>query len=274
MTPSIRWLGCALALSVVVPALARPPVERPDNLIDDRFELGADLIRGSSDTTLRVDSTHGTLGTVLNAESDLALPKRKLIGSLDVMFRPRDRQRVELNYLFLPFNRHGTTTLAKDVAFKDNAYLGGDVVASELDIRMEGVDYVYSPLRGDRYELGLALGVELIEVLAEATVPTRLEQQREETSAPVPLVGLDGTYRMSSRWYAQGDYKYMRATVNHIHGQVTLWRLDALYRLNHNVTFGIGLRSYDVTVDSRKIGDTGLFTIKTFGPQLSARVGF
>lgn len=274
MTAPNRWAVCALALIAAQAAIARPPVEAPDNLIDDRFEIGASLVRSSSATALRVDSTQAVEGTRLDAESDLALPAKKWIGELDVMFRPRDRHRVELNYLFLPFDRHGTTALTQDVSFKDNTYLAGDVVSSELDIKMEGVNYTYSPLRSARYELGIEAGIELIDVLAEANVPSRLEQQREEVSAPVPLLGLAGTYGFSSRWYAQGDWKMMRATVNHIHGSVTLWHLEALYRLNRNVTFGLGFRSYDVTIDSRKPGDTGYFSIKTSGPMISGRVGF
>ena len=66
----------------------------------------------------------------------------------------------------------------------------------------------------------------------------------------------------------------MRATVSHIYGSVAVWHLGALYRLNPNVTLGLGFQSYHVTVDSRKSGDTGLFSIKTSGPSISARVGF
>ena len=274
LTRSFRCYACVVALCYAAAAGARPPVERPDNLLDDRFEIGGTFVFSSSDTSLRVDSSAGAPGTTLNGESDLALPHKKLIGELDVMFRPAERHTVRVNYLFLPLSRDATTALKQPINFKDSSYSTGDVVSSQLDIKLEGLTYTYSFIKNDRVELGAGLGVDLIEVSAQANVPARLAEQHQETSAPVPLGTIDATYRFSSRWYAQGDWQYMRATVNHIYGSVATWQLGALYRVNPNVTLGVGFQSYHVTVDSRKVGDTGLFTIKTTGPMISARVGF
>lgn len=270
-------LTCLLAIASSATALARPPVERPDNLLDDRFEMGAEFALTSNDTTLRVDPTTGIpglTGTQVNAEQDLGLPSRKLVGSLDILLRPAPRHAIRLNYLFLPLDRSATAPLSKDVQFKDSAYLAGDVVGTELDIHMEGLRYGYSVLRGEAFDVAVGVGAQVIQANAQASVPARLALQQKSTSAPVPLLGFDGTYRISSRWYVQGDLESMHATLNHIYGNVTLWHLGALYRLNPNVTFGLGFRSYHVTVDSHKSGETGLFSIRSSGPSLSARVGF
>jgi hypothetical protein len=66
----------------------------------------------------------------------------------------------------------------------------------------------------------------------------------------------------------------MRATVNHVHGDVDFWHVSGLYRATPNVTVGLGYRSYHVYLNSMKSGDTGLFDIKTAGPALTATVGF
>ena len=277
MRRTICVLTCLVATAWTAAALARPPVERPDNLLDDRFEMGAEFVLTSNDTTLRVDPTTGATGltgTQVNAEPDLGLPSRKLVGSLDILLRPAPRHAIRLNYLFLPLDRSATAPLSNDVQFKNSAYLAGDVVASELDIHMEGMRYSYSVLRGDAFDLAIGVGAQILQASAQASVPARLALQQKSTSAPVPLIGLDGTYRISSRWYVQGDLEAMHATLNHIYGNVSLWRLGALYRLNPHVTFGLGFRSSHVTVDSHKSGETGLFSIRSSGPSLSARVGF
>ena len=90
----------------------------------------------------------------------------------------------------------------------------------------------------------------------------------------MPLGELEGTYRISSRWYLQGEWQYMRATISHIYGSVAVWHAGALYRVNPNVTLGLGFQSYHLVVDSNKSGDTGLVNLKMSGPSLSARVGF
>ena len=274
MTRSFRWYACALAVSLAGAVDARPPVQQPDNLLDDRFEMGATFTYSSNQTQLRVDSSAGVPGTEIDAESDLGLPKKKLIGDLDILFRPAERHTIRVNYLFLPMDRTANHELQTQINFKDATYNVSDVVSSELDIHVEGLQYSYSVLKSERYELGVGLGFDLIEVSAQANVPARLAQQHEETSAPVPLGSLEGAWRFSSRWYAQGEWQYMRATVSHIYGSVAVWHLGALYRVNPNVTLGLGFQSYHVVVDSNKSGDTGQFGIKTAGPAISARVGF
>ena len=274
MIRSSRWYALALAVGAVTVAQARPPVEKPDNLLDDHFEMGAAFTYASGTTTLRVDASDGAPGTELSGETDLGLPKHKLIGDLDIMFRPAERHTIRVNYLFLPYDRHATTTLKTQVNFKDATYNIDDAVSSQLSVKVEGMEYAYSLLKSDRYELGLGLGVDLIEVAAQANVPARLAQQHQETSAPVPLGELEGTYRISSRWYLQGEWQYMRATISHIYGSVAVWHAGALYRVNPNVTLGLGFQSYHLVVDSNKSGDTGLVNLKMSGPSLSARVGF
>ncbi len=267
---------CALVLAVLAAtgAAARPPVEKPDNFLDDRFEVGADLTFSSSTTRLRVDATSGAPGTEINAESDLNLPAKKTIGRLDVLFRPAPRHTIRANYLFIPFERSGTGVLKKDVYFKDNLYHVSETVSSRLDVRLEGVDYAYSVVRTERVALGVAVGIEGMEFAADANVPARLAEQHEARSAPVPLIGLDGAARLSSHWYGEANWRYLKANVSKVRGAAALWNVQALYRVNPTVTLGIGYSSYHVSVDSLKVGDTGYFNLKTSGPMLSARVGF
>lgn len=274
MNRSAPLCATALALLATTGASARPLVEKPDNFLDDRFEVGADLTFTSSTTRLRVDSSSGAPGTEINAESDLNLPAKKTIGRLDVLFRPAPRHTIRANYLFIPFERSGTGVLKKDVYFKDNLYHVSETVSSRLDVRLVGVDYAYSVVRTDRVALGVAIGVEGMEFAADANVPARLAEQHEARSAPVPLIGVDGAARLSSRWYGEANWRYLKANVSQVHGAAALWNVQALYRLNPTVTLGIGYSSYHVSVDSLKVGDTGYFNLKTSGPMLSARVGF
>lgn len=274
MNRSVAQTVLVASLVVAIPAGARPPAEREDNLLDDRFEIGGALVFSSSSTHLRVDSSAGAPGTEVDAESDLGLAKKKTIGRLDVLFRPASRHTVRVNYLFIPFERSGTAVLSKDVYFKDNLYQASETVSSHLDVRLEGVDYSYSVVRTEQAAVGVAVGIEGMEFSADANVPARLAQQHEARSAPVPLLGLDAAYRFSKHWYADADWRYLRANVSNVHGSAQMWNAAVLYRFNPTVTVGLGYSAYHVTIDSLKVGDTGYFNIATGGPMLSARVGF
>lgn len=270
--PSAAMFVVLMAMSAT--AGARPPPEQQDNLIDDRFAMTAEFIDASTNTQLRLDSSAGTVGTVVDAESDLGLPARKTLGVGDVMFRMGSRWRMEVEYWFVPLDRSGATTLTKTISFKDDTFQPGDQVNSQLDMHVLAVGWAYSFLRTENYELAGSFGFDAIEFSAAATVSSLLSTQREDKSGPAPLLGVDGTVRLSSRWYLSGRFEYLKAHLSDVRGDLTTFELTALYRLNPNVTFGAGYRSFHIDVSSDQVGSSGMFDLKTAGPLLLVRVGF
>ena len=271
--PLDRLLAAALLLAATG-AVAKPPVEEPDNLLNDRLTLQAGLVSTSNQTTIRYDSSAGTPGTVLNGEKDLGLPSRKLVGKADLMFRMKERHRVHLGNYFVPLDRRATIALQKTVNFGNTTYNVNDVVASELNMRLLVMNYSYSFVKNDRVEFAGSLGFNVIGFEAAATVAARLRTEREDRSAPAPLVGLDGTARISSRWYAEARAQYLKVNVQNVKGTLDTYEANFLFRLSPNVTFGLGYSGFKVNVDSEKLTDSGLFQLRSAGPQLFARVGF
>lgn len=267
-------LLAAVLLVAANAAVARPPPEQPDNLLNDQLTLQAALVSSSNQTTIRYDSTAGTPGTVVDGEQDLGLPSRKLIGHAELMFRMKERHRVHIGNYFLPLDRHATTQLQKTINFGDTTYNVNDVVASELNMRLLEITYSYSFVKNDRAEFGASLGFDVVGFEAAATVAARLRTEREDHSAPAPVAGLDGTVRLSSRFYAEARAQYLKANVQDVKGTLEIFEANVLYRLNPNVTFGLGYSGFKVDVESSKVGESGLFKLRSTGPQLLARVGF
>ena len=264
----------ALLLLAATAAVAKPPPDEPDNLLNDRLTLQAGLVSSSNQTTVRYDASAGTPGTVLDGEKDLGLPSRKLIGKAELMFRMEQRHRIHIADYYLPLDRRATTLLKKTVNFGNTTYNVNDVVQSELQMRLLAINYTYSFVKNDRVELGASLGFDVIGFEAAATVVARLRTEREDRSAPAPLGGLDGTVRISSRWYAEARAQYLKADVQNVHGTLETFEANILYRTTPNVTFGIGYSGFKVDVDSLKVGDSGQFVLRSTGSQLFARVGF
>jgi hypothetical protein len=255
-------------------AFAKPPPDEPDNLLNDRVTLQAGIVSSSNQTTLRYDSTANTPGTLLDGEKDLGLPSRKLIGRADLMFRMKQRHRIRIENYFVPLDRRATTLLQKTVNFGDTTYNVNESVQSELKMRLFAITYSYSFIKNDRAEVGASLGFNVIGLEAAATVPARLRTEREDRSAPAPLGGLDGTLRISSRFYVEARAQYLKANVQNVDGTLETYEGNVLYRLSPNVTFGLGYSGFKVDVASNKVGDSGLFQLRSNGPQLFARVGF
>lgn len=273
MHPSVRYLPFAL-LFVAAVAGARPPEPEPDNLLNDRFGLQASIGYASSSTRVRFDADDGRLGTELDLEDDLAIPKNKIVGRGEVWFRMRERHRARLSSYYLPLDRRATTQLTRTINFGNDTFVANELVDSQLEFRLLALSYSYSFLKNERFEAAASIGFDVVGFEAKATVPARLRTVREDRSGPAPLGGLEGTARISSRWYAEGRFQYLSVKIDEVEGSLQAWELNGLYRLNRNVTFGLGYSTFRIEIDSLDPGDSGVFDLKTGGPQLFARVGF
>lgn len=272
--PKLQRLVPVVLLAACGVAEARPPEQRPDNLIDDRFGLQASLMYSSSSTVARLDATDGTLGTEFNAEDDLGLPKSELIARGEAWFRMRERHRARIGTYFIPLDRTGTTTLTRDISFGDETFLTGEEVTSRIKLEVFSLTYVYSVIRNERVEAGISLGFDVVGFEAEASVPSRLRTEREERSGPAPRAGLEATFRINPRFYAEARGQYVKVDIDDVEGSLLAYELNVLYRMTPNITFGLGFLGLDVAVDSMNPGDTGKFDLSTTAPQLFARVGF
>lgn len=270
--PAARLLPLLL-LAACATAAAKPPAEQPDNLLNDTFTLQAGLMLSSNQTNIRYDSAAGTVGTVINGENDLALPSHKLTGMGELMFRVHKRHTIRLSDYYLPLDRRATTLLTQTVNFGNSTYNIGDEVSSELQVRMLGLAYTYSFIQNDRLELGASLGFNVIGLSASLSVPARLVAEYDEVSTPVPLAGLEGTVRMSSRFYLEARFQDVHVHINDVQGSLEVYQGNLLYRLSPNVTFGLGYNGYSVDADIESTGNAGHFALKSGGPQLFVRVG-
>jgi hypothetical protein len=270
---SDRLLAAALLLAATT-AVAKPPPEEPDNLLNDSFTLQAGIISSSNQTSVRYDASAGTPGTVVDGEKDLGLPPKKLIGNAELMFRMKKRHRIRIQTYYLPLDRQATTLLQKTINFGNTTYNVNDVVQSKLKMNVLAINYTYSIVKNDRVELGASLGFDVLGLQADATAVARLRTESEQRSAPAPLGGLDGALRISSRWYLEGRAQYVKADVQTVKGTFEAFQANLLYRMTPNVTFGLGYSGFKLDVSSDKTGDSGLFQLRSVGPQLFARVGF
>jgi hypothetical protein len=265
--PLLLVVACA-------PAFARPPENKPDNLLDDRFGLQFALVNSSASTTVRFDADNGTLGTVLSAEDDLGLKDTKLLARGDVWFRMRERHRMRLSNYVVPLDRNGDTVLNRTIQFGNSVYAVNERVTSKLKVNLMALAYTYSVVKNDRIEAGLSFGFDVVGFEAEATVPARLRTEREERSGPAPLLGVDFTGRIVGKWYAEARAQFLRVNISDVKGSLSTWEVNGLYRLHPNVTVGLGYNSFAMDVDSVNTGDSGRFKLTTRGPMLLARVGF
>jgi hypothetical protein len=241
---------------------------------NDRVRVSLGIMRVSTDTTMRVDSSTGVTGTVVEGEDQFALDREDWEPKFQVMLRAGTRNRLWLDYFTL--DRDGNTTVTEPIVFRDVVLQTGDPLQSTLNFRMLGLTYGYSFWHSEKLEFAATLGVSSVQLDAEAKVSTNAVHvdQMEDIAGPFPLPGLAATWVISRHFYIDGRAQFLSLHVHELDGSLGTGELDVLYRLRPNVSFALGYTEVRARLESTKTSNSGLFDFTTKGPQLFVRVSF
>jgi hypothetical protein len=273
MKPGRATLGGAvLGLALLAPlAHADSDYITPS---DDRLRVSLGVMKMSSSTTLRADSTTGVMGTVIDGEGQFGLDKSDYEPEFEVMVRAGTRNRLWFNYFTL--DRDGSTLVQEPISFRDVVLQPGEPLQSELDLRVLTITYGYSFWRSEKLELAATIGVSSIQIDAQAKVATEFVHVNETQTAagPYPTPGFAATWSVSKHFYLDGRFQYLHLHVDDLDGSLTLGEIDAVYRFHPNLALALGYADVKAHIDSTKNSDSGLFDINSKGPVLFVRVSF
>lgn len=241
--------------------------------ITDRFAMRLSYFRPSIDTFLRLDRSTGQAGTNLNVEDDLGLADSANMFRAEMIFRLRERNRLRVDYF--KSTRHGDKVLNQTVNFGDQTFLVTDRAQTELDYRALGLTYTRSVLYFDRFELGVGLGIALLEAHAKGEVVARNIREKEDGVAPYPTIALDTTWRISKRWSFNGRAQTFTAHLSDFTGSLSDYHADVQYRWRRNLAFGLGWSSLRIRAESKSTKNMpGKFNQDIEGPEFFIRASF
>jgi hypothetical protein len=241
--------------------------------ITDHFALRVTYFAPSVETFLRLDRTTGQPGTELRVEDDLGLDDKASMGRIEMIFRLREKNRLRVDYFKL--TRYGDQVLNKTIAFGDQTFFVNDRARTSIDYRSLGLTYTRSLLYFDRVEVGLGLGVSLLEVHAKGEVVSRNVREKEDGVAPYPTIALDGTWRISKRWSFNGRAQTLTAHLTDFTGSLSDYHGDIQYRFARSFTFGLGYTSLRIRAESTSNKNMpGKFNQDIKGPEAFIRASF
>jgi hypothetical protein len=244
------------------------PQPKP-HVVEDRFRVEVMTLSADTDTDIRVDPTLATQGTLINAEDDLGLDDNKLLALAEITLLPGERHLIRLSGFSL--RRSARKQIDQTIVFDDQTYLPGEPVDSTLNLTSVGLTYGYSIVKARSVDIALSFGVQIVEVEANALVRRRVVRESETAITPLPLVGMEGRFDFNERWSFEARAQYLSVEYDEIDGSVLDARAALTWRMNPHLVFGLGYRTFEVQVDSRDIGDPGLFDLKMAGPLLFMR---
>jgi hypothetical protein len=242
--------------------------------VDERVRLSLGFMHVSSTTNIRLDSSAGVPGTQVNAEHVLGLDGSDFEPKFQAMVRVGERHRLRFDYFTL--DRTGTRTLSAPIVFRDVVLQTGDPVQTNLSLRSLGINYGYSFIHRERFELAATIGLNDTDLSAQARVSTQTRHvdQKKDQAGPLPTIGLDSTYVLSKRFYIDARAQYLKLAVDHFDGSLGFYELAGLYRLRPNVSFALGYTVAKATLTSRQNKTSGHFDLDSRGPEFFVRIAF
>jgi hypothetical protein len=269
--PMIKNAMAVLTLALIATLAHADDYLSPTN---ERVRLSLGFMHLSSTTNIRLDSSGGLPGTLLNAENTLGLDRSDFEPKFQAMVRAGERHRVRFDYFTL--DRTGNAILSAPIVFRDVVLMTKDPVNTNLSMRTLGITYEYSFIHRERFELAATFGVNDTDISARARVSTQTRHvnQTEDQAGPFPTFGLDSTYVLSKRFYLDGRAQYFKVNVDHLSGSLGFYELAGLYRLRPNVSFALGYTAVKATLTSRQTRTSGQFDFSSKGPEFFVRVAF
>ena len=248
-------------------------------MLEDTFHIALGTFIVNTDTTLRLDGEAGEQGTEIDWE--------KNFGEGDVYrFRLdgywRFAERHKLRALVFSSSRSGSRTFDEDITWDGETFPASATIEGKFKFSIYELAYEYAFMRRESYELAASFGVHYTDYEASlgATVTgsggaaNRRIERGGNIGAPLPVVGLRGTWLLSQTFSIDASGQFFALTYGDIDGNVQDYRVLLNWQPKRWVGLGIGYDhfSFDVDVDSSNF--RGKMDWAYHGPMIFYSVSF
>ncbi|MBW1818802.1 MAG: hypothetical protein JRJ60_16810 [Deltaproteobacteria bacterium] len=249
---------------------------------EEKFQFYGGAFFPAFDTSLRVDNKTLGEGTDVNLEDDLNFDESETTFYVSGYWRFASRHRVGVG--FFRFSRDAGATLNEQIQIGDEIFPVGAGINSEFDFNIIPVNYAYSFMKREKFELAGTVGLHwfnmTFKVKGNASLGTEdLDAEvKAKADAPLPLLGLKFDYFFTPRWtagvLAEAFYLSASSDTFSFSGSLFNFRLSTEYWIWNNVGVGGAINYFNLNVDVKDDEWRGEFDYNYWGPQIYMVVRF
>jgi hypothetical protein len=199
----------------------------------------------STDVRVRLDGQGtGMVGDAVDFEDTFGTDKFERFR-FDGLWRIKGPHSIRGTYF--TSKQSGTRELSRDINFGDETYPVGAETTAHWGLKVMQVSYDYAFKRAEKYELAAGIGLHMLDatLALDATVTggggslTRELSQSASTGAPLPVVGLRGTWRLPHDFYATAQAQFFYVDFDDYIGSLSDLKASIVWQATPR--FGIGL---------------------------------
>lgn len=271
-----RYAKMACLASVAGIALSATPAAA--QALNDKYWIEVSAYFPKANTTVNV-SRPGLPGTEIDMESDLDLDDSETLPAIYAGARLGKRWVVAGEYYGL--DRTGSRTVDRDIDFDGATFPVGVEVSSKMQSDIYRLTVGYAVFRNDRAELGAAIGLHAtnfeIALQGDANVGVgviRQQNSKRTFLAPMPTVGVFGTFEVTPRLILTGRADYLSLDIGDYDGSILNAQAAIAYKVTDMIEVGAAYRYVDYGLDVDKGRYTASVDYDFSGPAVFIRAGF
>jgi len=212
------------------------------------------------DTDIIIRSQDESINKEIDLENDLGFNTEVNNGWLRGIYRMANRHRISLTYT--PTRRTASAVSQKDINIEDNIIKAGTSIGSSTKMDIFDIEYLYSFYKRPNTELSVSGGLYWVNYKFELKAvgeivlggseeqPIRTNYETDlRLNAPLPLLGLSGTYEVNPRWYLHAAARYFYVSIDDIEGQLVSAGLGTDYYLTQHWGLGLSLSTFNLDVE-------------------------
>ena len=242
----------------------------------ERFRIRAGLFVPVNNTDVQVSAANKDLGTNIDLENDLGFSR--IVGTFLANFQWRISRRSIIIATFYNIARSSTYTLKKDIVFDSTTYLANSSVNAFFNTPIYQLAYGYSILAKPNYEVGVMIGTHTVGfsagIAAQGTNTGINKSSNFKFTAPLPDLGLWGSYVLSKRFALSADVSYLALTIDGTNGRILSYNIQFLYKLLSRLDVSLGFTGLNFKVTKTIQEAEGSFKWGYNGPSLSLSFSF
>jgi hypothetical protein len=204
----------------------------------------------SSDTEMRIDSSSGAIGAVVNVENALGVDSSKTTFRIDTFYRFGETRRHQIDLHYFDSRRSGDRVLDDTLEIGDTVFPIGATVSTQFDLQFINLDYSYAFVQDDRVRLSVAGGLHTTGVHFKVDSPGLALFEDQTFTAPLPVVGLRGEVAVTERWRLKGGADVFYLEYDQYTGLLADTSLAVEYLPFKHAAFGLGINTVRMKVES------------------------